>query len=463
MSPRLRRWALVAAIACGLPVIAHFVVRRLAHVDPPALTVGRAEPEAMGPDVRRLGSAWTRRHGAIREVHLSGAPEEIGWAHSRLLYEEMVKNEGVLLGAFEQKVSPWPVRVLLLDLAQLRYRDVADGMSVSRRREIAAGALGFSPDPYQRVFPTYQRFLYLNALYDIALSYERSPLIGCTTFTFQGAAAKDGHTLLARSFDFEVDDIFDREKAVFFVRESGKIPFASIAWPGLVGVVSGINAEGLSLVVHGGRAGEASASGEPVVHALRRVLSEAGSVADAVRALGEREPMVSHIVVLADARGNATVVERVPGRRPHSRPLGQRGVVTNHFEGPDASDPKNQWVRDHTSTLARRARGDELSRAQTAPADAAAAVGLLRDRRAAGGGELPIGDRRAIDALIATHGVVFDATARKLWVSEGPHLLGRFLAFDLRERLNAPVGVAAGIEALPADVNAQTLAAQAPR
>jgi hypothetical protein len=38
--------------------------------------------------------------------------------------------------------------------------------------------------------------------------------------------------------------------------------------------------------------------------------------------------------------------------------------------------------------------------------------------------------------LIAAHGVVFDTTSRTLWVSEAPHLLGRFVAFDLRQELS---------------------------
>ena len=47
----------------------------------------------------------------------------------------------------------------------------------------------------------------------------------------------------------------------------------------------------------------------------------------------------------------------------------------------------------------------------------------------------PIGDRRAINALIATHGVIFDTRTKTLWVSESPHLLGRFVAFDLARML----------------------------
>jgi hypothetical protein len=238
---------------------------------------------------------------------------------------------------------------------------------------------------------------------------------------------------LARAFDFEVDPIFDSQKAVFLVREAGKIPFASVAWPGLVGVVSGINAAGLALVVHGGRAGPVKTVGEPVVHALRRVLSTARTTQQAISALARGEPMVSHIVVVLDARGSGVAVERVPDSADYVRRLETRAAVTNHLLGPHADDPNNQRVERDTSTLHRFQRGEQLLEHLPAPPDAKAAVALLRDRRKIGGGHLKLGDRRAIDALIATHGVVFNTRERELWVSEAPHLLGRFVRFDLRE------------------------------
>jgi hypothetical protein len=48
-----------------------------------------------------------------------------------------------------------------------------------------------------------------------------------------------------------------------------------------------------------------------------------------------------------------------------------------------------------------------------------------------------LGDRRAIDAFIAIHGVVMDTTARVIWVSEGPHLRGRFVRFDVGRLLSS--------------------------
>jgi hypothetical protein len=425
--------SIVALVAGAL--VSHFGIAWWCRIEPPAV---RVEPLSVARDgpVRRAGNSLVVERGGLLEVHLRGTPAEIGYSHARLLYPEMVENEGVLLEQFRAAVPNPILRTALLDLAQLRYRDVGAGMSAERRSEIAAGALAFTPDPYGSIFPTYQRFVYLNALYDIALSFEHSPLVGCTTFAFSGARAEHGGSILARAFDFEID-ILDRKKAVFFVEEAGRIPFASVAWPGLVGVVSGMNREGVAVVVHGGRAGPTRSSGEPVVHALRRVLSSARTTGEALRALSQQGPLVSHILVVSDATGHAVRVERVPGAPDHVIRLSTADAVTNHFEGPAAADPKNQRVLEETSSVDRKRRADELVAASKPALGPAGAVALLRDRRGTGGRELPLGDRRAIDALIATHGVVMDTGARTLWASEAPHLLGRFVGFELATFLDA--------------------------
>lgn len=429
-----------ALIALGLllllPIAAHVVVRRL--LVPRAEPVKKlpGEPEACGPGLTSFHGSYVLERGALLEVGLVGSPETVGFAHSRLLYRRMVENEGAMLLRFEEQVKSGLARLLLIDLAKLRYHAVDRGMSSERRREIAAGALGFQPDPYARVLPTYERMLYLNTLYDIALSFERSPLVGCTTLAFHGDAYPGGGALLARAFDMEIDPIFDRRKAVFLMREDGRLPYASVCWPGLVGVVSGLNIAGVAVVVHGGRAGAPTTEGEPVVHTLRSLLGRARTTAEAIQLLERSPALVSHILVLADAHGDVRAVERVPGQPLFARVLGPRAAVTNHFEGPARDDARNRKVVAETSTNARRERADELVHAVSV-AEPLTALGILRDRSLAGGGALPIGDRRAIDALIATHGVIFDTQQKKVWVSEAPHLLGRFVEFDLTRMLAA--------------------------
>jgi isopenicillin-N N-acyltransferase-like protein len=442
--------ALVVLLA-ALP-LAHFAIDLACRPERLEVSAPATSELVTAPGLVALGRSYVLERGALTEVGLRGDPVAIGWAHGRLLRERMIENEGILLHRFDQAVPNFFARTLLVDLAKLRYRGVDRGMSPDRRREIAAGALAFEPDPFASVLPTYQRFLYLNALYDIALSFEGSPLVGCTSVAFHGSAKPDGGALLARAFDMEVDPVFDRRKAVFLLHEDGKIPFASVAWPGLVGVVSGMNREGLAVVVHGARAGTPRTEGEPVVHALRRVLSEGRSVSDAARLLAERAPLVSHLVVVADAAGAVAVIERVPGAPPFLRPLPERAAVTNHLEGAARTDPKNERVVAETTTLPRRTRADELVARARAPVDPAQALAILRDRQAPGDAPLPLGDRRAIDALIATHGVIFDTHLRTLWVSEPPHLLGQFVAFDLRRLLSDDYRpLPSELPALPAD------------
>src|SRR5205823_5849874 len=158
--------------------------------------------------------------------------ERIGHDHARLLYPEMVSNESVLYSEFERYVPLAPLRLLIMDVSRVEFRNVDRGMSDERRREIASQALAFAPDPFASFLPTYHRFVFLQSLYDIALSFERSPLLGCTSFTLRNKAFRDGHVVLARNFDFEAGPVFDLGKAVFIVREDGRIPYASVAWPG---------------------------------------------------------------------------------------------------------------------------------------------------------------------------------------------------------------------------------------
>jgi isopenicillin-N N-acyltransferase-like protein len=428
----LAAFPLVALAALG----AHFVIGQTTKIAPPAIApIDTTAIVADEKDIRRSGASYARQRAGINEVYLAGSPEQIGGAHARLLREGMVDDEAELWGDFAHFVPIAAARALMMDLGRLRYREIDRSFPEERRRELAAEAQGFQPDPFASHLPTYHRLVFLHALYDIALSFEHSPLIGCSAFVLGPGATRSGHTLLGRAFDFEAGEQFDRDKAVFFVREDGAIPFASVAWPGLIGVMSGMNAEGVAVVVNGARGQEPRTEGEPVALALRDVLERAHDVDEAVSLLKSQPVMVSHLVLVADAKGHSAVVERAPNVpatvRPEPDP--DRVPLTNHFEGPLADDPKNLAVIEKTTTGARRARLDELLK-QIGPheADVPAAVAILRDHQCAGGAACALGDRREIDALIATHGIVADTTDRVLWVSAGPHLSGAFVRFDLK-------------------------------
>ncbi len=458
--PWLRRLAYALAVMIGAPLSCHALVLATTTMRPPALTVSEQPVQlaADDPGRRVLGAAYTRKRGRINETRLVGSPTEIGAANIKLLYDQQTRIERDLHEQFSHYV-PWAAaRLLIVDMARLRFRNLDHNFSAPHRQEIAAQAAAFAPDPFTDLMGTYQRFVFLHSLYDIMLSFERSPLVGCTSFVVSARNTADGHTLVGRNFDFEGPQVLDEHKAVFLVLEDGRIPYASVMWPGFIGTASGMNIEGLAIVIHGARAGEPRPTGEPVAQTVRDVLASARTTGEALVMLGRSDPMVSHMLLVVDGSGDAAIVERVPGQAPYVRrhataATGINLPLTNHLEGPFADDPKNHEVMAKTSTLPRRKRLDELLQNVTGGANVQDVVNMLRDKRGAGDRKLPLGHRSAIDALIATHSVVMDTTARAIWVSEGPHASGRFVRFDLRELLDpsyVPSGPAT-VETLPRD------------
>ena len=147
--------------------------------------------------------------------------------------------------------------------------------------------------------------------------------------------------------------------------------------------------------------------------------------------------MVSHMLIVVDGdHGTGAVIERAPEREPYVHMLGNMAGISNHYTSPVlAADPKNQSVREHTSTLAREERLQELVHEFDGRFDPLVMQQVLRDRRGPGDVTEPLGHRGTLDAWIATHSVVADATARVLWVSDSPHALGRYERFDLRRLL----------------------------
>jgi hypothetical protein len=418
------------------------------RITPPNLPPPRTEEVTRAGASVRVGPAHLSQRGAVSVMQLRGSPEALGYQHARLTTPLMVEGDRRMLDLFSFYVPSPIFRWAITRIVQARYRNLDAGFSTSRRAEIFGETRGYE-DPFTYFFPTYQRLVYLHGLYDIALAFEHSPLLGCTAFVASGAATKDGatpgHTIVGRNFDLDVDPWFDEEKIVEIVEPDHAIAFVSVAWAGMTGVVSGMNAAGIWVSVNGGRASAPHPGGVPVVFTTRAVLEQARSLDEALRIIEHDEPMVSHILLVADGKtGESMVVERAPGR-----PLGvvrdpSSMVLANHFRtSPLKDDPKDARVRDTTSSEARQARMEELLRERRGRIDPAAAIEILRDREEPGGGALPLGNRIAIDGLIATHSVVADLTARVLWVSEGPHTLGRYRRIDLDERLANGDGAAA--------------------
>ncbi len=137
--------------------------------------------------------------------------------------------------------------------------------------------------------------------------------------------------LFARNLDWHGGDVLSGLGLV--VVESGaELRFASITWPGLVGVATGINEKGLAaadLVVLGRRGG--ARPGVPVLFTLRKVMETCGSVEAAVEFLKQARRTVLQNYMLADP-GAAAALETGPERFRRRNLAAGFVAVTNHFD-----------------------------------------------------------------------------------------------------------------------------------
>lgn len=76
---------------------------------------------------------------------------------------------------------------------------------------------------------------------------------------------------------------------------------------------------------------------------------------------------------------------------------------------------------------------------------------MLRDRNGVDGKPLHLGNRRSLDALIATHSVIYNTVSSHLFISRGPALTGAYNGYDLKKSFAARQPVP--VRTLPADAD----------
>ncbi len=421
-------------------------------------------PAAAAPDpavetrgeVRRLGASWVApvlpagSADGILVGRFAGAPYDLGLAFGRLTRPWIRTQETHLDALFAALVPGGLKRSFIRQLSAFRLRALPDEIPPDLLVSIAGLADGYEPVPPASGWNAWRRMLDLHALHDVSQRFVDAPGLAaaCTGFL---ARTPDG-VLLARNFDFEGGDIFDRQKLVSVVVPDGRIPYLSVGFPGMLGVVSGFNREGIGLAVQALAGGETAGSGEPVTLLLADVLRSESTFEGAVERLRRGKVFVSDLILVADAKTRRiAVVEKSPSAFALRETPGAWLGATNEAEDA-AVGARARALPAGSTSRKRRARLDVLLARDGAALDVPLAVAILRDRRGADGAGLGPGNRNAIDASIAAHSVVLDLARRRAWVAASPHTLGAYLPVDLEDVLasaGGPPAPAAG--PLPAD------------
>src|SRR5262245_63043469 len=116
-------------------------------------------------------------------------------------------------------------------------------------------------------------------------------------------------------------DAAARMPLVSLVRPSGKLAWASLGWPGLAGVVTGINAEGVVVCVHPARTRDVrpTRTARPIAMLAREVLEVATDLDSAVKLIEATPTLGAAAYVIVDGKsGRWAVVERTPSKAQRS-------------------------------------------------------------------------------------------------------------------------------------------------
>jgi hypothetical protein len=258
-----------------------------------------------------------KRQGQVWVMQLSGTPKQRGKAAGALVGEQirwvLPRYLKATLGSKE--VSP-RVRGLL--------RQIAAKIPEKHMEQIKALADSAGVDP--------------DGLLVANLAPDLFAAMACSCLAVSG----EGSVLFARNLDWHGGDAL-AELGLVVVESGAGLRFASVTWPGLVGVATGINEKGLAaadLVVLGRSA--KIQPGVPVFFALRSLLQTCATVEEAAEHLKKTRRTVLQNYMLADSK-TAVALETGPQRFRRRDLSAGHVAVTNHFD-PDKR-PKGRYAK----------------------------------------------------------------------------------------------------------------------
>jgi isopenicillin-N N-acyltransferase-like protein len=446
------RFAWLALLGMAIDVL----LGQVFYLSPPRGPLPAHQIVQAGPGELRFGPHRLVRSHGVHSAWLVGDAWERGYAAGALTAPMDERLEGELLATFERAVPSALARFAIVRGAMMGLPSLDQWLEPEQRLEIAGYVAG-TGEHHDWLAPGYTRKVYYHAVHDIGQALVDSPVVhACTGFMAGPGHTADGHWLLARNFDFDGGRLFDQDKLVSFVVPTEGIPFASVSFASFSGVVSGMNAEGLAIALQAGASSPPTAAGTPMGLIAREILQQASSLDEVEAILRRRQAFVAENILVVDGGAGEAALFEVTPERIERLPVQGGMAVSNHFRAPAfAEHPVNIERMAEGTTVPRLARMEALLDEHRGDLDMDAAVAILRDRRNLDGQPLPRGHRHAIDADIATHSVIFDTTARTLWVSRSPNTAGGYVAWELDEAL---AGAVEPVEVVPSQDLDATLA-----
>jgi len=367
------------------------------------------------------------------ELYVEGDPLQRGLTEGALTDSLLKKQERVFFSKINDLVPSKSKQKLLKKFLAWYNRKLYLNVTNEYQAEIY-GISRYTSHDFDNIAPQYLRSLYLHGAHDIGHAMQDLALVGCSSFAAWGEKSEDGSLILGRNFDFYAGDDFAKDKIVAFIKPDKGYPFMMLTWAGMIGAVSGMNSEGLTVTINAGKSKIPLIAKTPISILTREILQYAATIDEAIAIAKKRKVFVSESIMVGSAHDKKAVLIEVSPNNfgvyevPNSN---DQLLCSNHFQSAELKNDKRnlyQIENSHSKYRYEKLVEDFNEHPKISPAIAAE---ILRDRE--GLNNLPIGygNEKALNQLLAHHGIIFKPEQKLVWVSANPYQMGEFVCYDL--------------------------------
>lgn len=381
------------------------------------------------------------------ELYLQGNALERGLTFGALMQKELLFQETVFIDQIQQIIPNKHYLRFLYWVTQFFNRNLASYITEEQREQIY-GVSQFCTHAYDVLGNPYQRQLNYHGAHDIGHTLQDYMLVGCSSFAAWDQATADSSLIIGRNFDFYVGDDFAKHKIILVENPTTGYPFISVTWPGMIGVLSGMNSKGLTVTINAAKGSMPRMAAMPISLLAREILQYASTIDEAYAIAQKHHTFVSESLLIGSRLDHrAAIIEKSPDKialydpSTHSKipntainrlVVGENALIcTNHYQSKSfAQDASNLENIQTSDTKARWLRIEELLN-DSSKMTPLRAVEILRDTLGLNNQELGLSNEMALNQCIAHHSVVFQPEKGRMWVSTSPWQFGEYVCYEL--------------------------------
>ena len=316
------------------------------------------------------------------EMYVSGDPLERGQAMGALYDSLYHYQEDVFFSKINELVPSRFKQSLLRQFLKFYNRKLYLNVPEEFKTEIY-GVSQYAASKYDKLAPAYLRNLYLHGAHDIGHALQDLALVGCSSMSFANEKTEDGKLLLGRNFDFYAGDEFAENKILAFIKPDSGYALMTVTWPGMIGVVSGMNVQGLTITMNAGKSKIPLVAKTPISIVARTILQYASTIDEAVNIAKSFKVFVSESLMVSSSKDRKTVLIEMSPKKfgVYPSPDPDELICTNHFQSSAYKNDKNNnkhILQSHS--MYRFQRIEELLNNSSAKMTPASVASILRNK-----------------------------------------------------------------------------------